>query len=86
MPCLVFFSHMGLKSASSQIHIDSFVLFCKLKNSHSFDADRNRCPLQSVELLEAEPEQASFLLSASSSSFFHLPDPEEKGQRNPLNP
>lgn len=74
---------MGLKSASSQIHIDSFVLFCELKNSHSFDADRNRCPLQSVELLEAEPEQASFLLFAS---FFHLPDPEEKGQRNPLNP
>lgn len=59
--CPVFF-HTGLKSASSQIRIDSFVLFCKLKISYSFDADRNRCPLQSVELLEAEPEQASFLL------------------------
>lgn len=45
------FFHMGLKSASSQIRIDSFVLFCKLKISHSFDADRNRCPLQSIETL-----------------------------------
>lgn len=65
------FFHMGLKSASSQIRIDSFVLFCKLKISHSFDADRNRCPLQSVELLEAEPERASFFLF--SILFFSSP-------------
>lgn len=39
-PCF-FFSHMQLKSARPQIHIDSFALFCKLKISHSFDADRN---------------------------------------------
>ena len=62
--CPVYF-HMGLKSASSQIRIDSFVLFCKLKISHSFDTDRNRCPLQSVEL-----EQASLLLLLFFFSFF----------------
>lgn len=39
--CALLFFHMGLKSASSQIHIDWFGLFCKLKISHSFDADRN---------------------------------------------
>lgn len=77
-PVFFFFSHMGLKSASSQIHIDSFVLFCKLKNSHSFDADRNRCPLQSVELLEAEPERASFLLFAF---FFFISQILEKKAR-----
>lgn len=64
------FFHMGLKSASSQIRIDSFVLFCKLKISHSFDADRIRCPLQSVELLEAEPERASFWLFSFFFFFF----------------
>ena len=84
--CALLFFHMGLKSASSQIHIDWFGLFCKLKISHSFDADRNA-------VLCSPPCFWKQSLGRPAFPFFFFffflntsPRSWKKGQRNPLNP
>lgn len=75
---LLFFFHVGLKSASSQIHIDSFALFCKLKISHSFDADRNAVLCSPPSSWKQSPGRPAF-----PPFFFwtHLPDPGKKKAR-----
>lgn len=91
-PCF-FFSHMQLKSARPQIHIDSFALFCKLKISHSFDADRNAVlcsPPCSWKQRLSRPAFPLFFIYIYLYIFLtHLPDSEKRkkrGKRNPLNP
>lgn len=79
------FFHRGLKSTSSRIHIDSFVLFCKPNISHSFDADRTAVLCSPPCSWKQSLDRPAFSL-LFFFFFEHLPDPGKKGQRNPLNP
>lgn len=82
-PCF-FFSHMQLKSARPQIHIDSFALFCKLKISHSFDADRNAVlcsPPCSWKQRLSRPAFPLFLYIYLYIFLTHLPDPEKRKKK-----
>lgn len=68
----LFFFHMVLKSVSPQIHIDSSALFCKLKISHSFDADRNAVLCSPPHSWKHSPGRPAFPFFYSFEHIFQI--------------